>query len=154
MTLTERLDKAAVWLGLGKKAPAPRHMRGPAAAAIGLLALNWVIGLTVPERSGAASVSAILMMVAILISSWVSWRGPIVRGEADSRSDLVKAAYWRSIGLACLIILALLMFGIFGVAMGSWTLSSSIASHVMLSLVVLQGALPALTFSPDIDPAD
>lgn len=154
MALLEQLDRAAVLLGFGKKAPARRHMRGPAVAAIGLLALNWVIGLAVPESSGAAAASAILMMVAIVISSWVSLRGPLGSREEEPRSDLVKAAYWRAIAQACLIILALLMLGVFGVAIGSWTLSSTIASHVILSLVILQGALPALVFSPDIDPAD
>lgn len=154
MALLGHLDRAAASLGFAKKAPARRHMRGPAIAAVGLLTLDWVIGLAMPESSGAAAAGAFLMMVAIIISSWVSLRGPLGLREEEPKSDLVKAAYWRAIAQACLIILALLMLGVFGVAIGTLTLSSSIASRLILSLVVLQGALPALVFSLDVGPTD
>jgi hypothetical protein len=129
-------------------------MRGPAVAAIVLLTLYWVIDSAVPEKSGATAASASLMLAAILISSRVSYRGPLGPREEEPKSDLVQAAYWRAIAQACLIILVLLVLGIFGVATETWTLNLSVASRLIFSLVVLQGALPALFFSPDIDPAD
>lgn len=156
------LDKAAMHLGFGSNRPPPRHMRWQAVTALGLLIVGWVGRLGMPESIAATLVFTTLPMIAVMLSCWIQVRGPISFKEPSS--DAPRVAWWRALAQTNAAIVFLLMLFLFAMVLGSTANALLIddwpegqlpfVGWAIASVLIMQGALPALLLDRDVDPAE